>query len=29
MTHHEPGRRVTSALVRNPEIKCTAAVSRP
>ncbi|MDX6254911.1 MAG: hypothetical protein QOJ11_1245 [Frankiales bacterium] len=29
MTHDEPGRRVTSALVRNPEIDRTAAVSRP
>ncbi|MDX6244961.1 MAG: hypothetical protein QOE76_2684 [Frankiales bacterium] len=29
MTHNEPGRCVTSALVRNPEITCTAAVSRP
>jgi hypothetical protein len=29
MTHDEPGRRITSDLVRNPEIDCATAVSRP
>jgi hypothetical protein len=29
MTQDEPGRGVTSALVRHPEIDCTVGVTRP